>query len=68
MLTWVELTSAMVRAIRGLQINPEVASETLAQFESEILATPEVVPITERGVIDGVALVRRFGLRAGDAL
>lgn len=67
-LTWVEITSAVVRSVRGGNISADAGEEMLTQFRSEILATPYVWPVSEYTLIQAVSAVERFGLRAADAV
>ena len=67
-LTWVEITSAVVRSVRGGNISADAGEEMLTQFRSEILATPYVWPVGEQTLIHAVEVVEQFGLRAADAV
>ena len=68
MLTWVELTSAMMGAIRGGHLSTETGAYMLNQFESEFLSTPEIWPVTPEILISAVVLLREYPLRTGDAI
>ena len=67
-LTWVEITSAVVRAVRGGRIPAAAGEEMLTRFRSEILATPYVWPVSEQTIIHAVKAVEQYGLRAADAV
>ena len=68
MLTWVELTSAIMGAIRGGHLSIETGAHMLNQFESEFLSTPEIWPVTPDILISAVVLLREYPLRTGDAI
>lgn len=68
MLTWVELTSALVRAARGGNVSASGADEMVTQFRSEILGTPYIWSVSDYTIAQAVAAVERFGLRAADAV
>ena len=68
MLTWVELTSAVMGAIRGGHLSIETGAHMLNQFEAEFLSTPEVWPVTSEILIDAVVLLKEYPLRNGDAI
>ena len=61
MLTWVELTSGIMGAIRGGHLSTETGAYMLNQFEAEFLSTPEIL-------IGAVVLLREYALRTGDAI
>ena len=68
MLTWVELTSAMIGAVRGGHLSMVTGAYILNQFEVEFLSTPEVWPVTSEILIAAVSLLKEHPLRTGDAI
>ena len=67
-LTTLELTSSILRLVKGGQLGRSVADGMLARFRQDSHETIRVLPMTDAIVNDAVAVVERHQLRSGDAI
>ena len=67
-LTTLELTSSILRLVRGGQLGRSVADNVLARFRQDSQGTFRVWPLTDAIVNGAVAVVEQHQLRAADAI
>lgn len=67
-LSVLELTSAILRLVRGGQAREDTANEVLASFRRDLHDLLEVWPLNEGIAIAAVSAVERHRLRSADAL
>ena len=67
-LTTLELTSSILRLVRGRQLSRSVADNALARFRQDSQETIRVWPLTDSIVNSAVALVEQHQLRSADAI
>jgi len=65
-LTWVEVTSAITRAGRDRSL--ENADEYIRALDDDFSVVIDIIDVTANVIADTRRLVRRYGLRAGDAV
>ena len=65
-LTWVEVTSAITRAARDGSLHN--ADECTRALDDDFSVVIDIIEVTANVIADARRLVRRHGLRAGDAV
>jgi predicted nucleic acid-binding protein len=67
-LTILELTSSILRLVKGGQLSQSVADDMLARFSQDIPDTFRLAPLTDAILNGAVTVVGRHQLRSGDAI
>ena len=67
-LTTLELTSSILRLVKGGQLGRSVADNMLARFRQDLHETIRILPLTDAIVNGAVAVVEQHQLRSGDAI
>ena len=63
-----ELTSAILRLVKGGQLEDDVAGAILTMFERDATALIRVWPLNDEIAETAVSVVERFHLKSGDAI
>ena len=66
--TILELTSSILRLVKGGQLSQSVADDMLARFSQDIPDTFRLAPLTDAILNGAVTVVGRQQLRSGDAI
>ena len=67
-LTILELTSSILRLVKGGQLSQSVADDMLARFSQDIPDTFRLAPLTDAILNGAVTVVGRHQFRSGDAI
>lgn len=67
-LSIIELTSGVVRLVRGGHLSRDTANQILARFRSDVRDLFRVWPLNEGVAADAVTVAEQHGLRSGDAI
>ena len=67
-LTILELTSGILRLVKGRQLSQNVADDMLARFRQDTQDTVRILPLTDAIVNGAVAVVEQHQLRSADAI
>lgn len=64
----IELTSGIVRLVKGGQLREDTGREILARFRRDVGDLFRVWPLDDDIAIDAVTVVEEYGLRSADAI
>ena len=67
-LTALELTSSILRLVKGGQLSQNLADNMLARFRQDTQGTVRILPLTDAIVNDALAVVEQHQLRSADAI
>lgn len=68
LLTILELTSSILRLVKGGQLSQNVADDILARFREDIPGIVQVLPLTDAILNSAVVVVEQHQLRSADAI